>query len=884
MTASPNPVARQNDGGRFPWSRQPLFLAAAAFAAGILLGDHAWRPPMWWLGAAVVCAAAAALLLGRRLRLACGLALVALLCLGALSTAAPPAADPGAEAIAPFADGREVTVTAHVTRDGILRENPRGARQSLDLETESLSFEGASTPVRAGIRLTIYPAPDDEKADDDAVDDAAAPEPPVSPVYLYGQRLRFSTRLRQPRNFGNPGALDYARVLAQQGIAASASARADRVEPLSGFSGSRAALWRSQLRRGLRARLTALWGREDGALLAAMLIGERTFLDRQTRLDFQRTGVYHILVVSGMNVGILAFVVFWVLRRLRVNEAWTAVVTLLSASAYAYLTEGGIPILRATLMLGIYLGARLVYRDRAPLNAVGTAALLLLALDPRALFDAGFQLSFLAVVAIAGIGVPLLERTSEPYRRGLRQLDAVDYDVSLPPRVAQFRLDLRLVSGRLARFLGERLARWLLLGCGRAALGIYDVMVIAALMQVALALPMAYYFHRATVAGLPANIVVVTLVGVLMPAAIATLVLAELWAPLAWFPALLTGWTLHGITGSVRTLGGLRVAEFRIADPTLPAALAAAAALAYAIMVARRNRWLTASGLAALVATALWLAAVPPTPAAQQPGALEVTVLDVGQGDSILVVSPQGRTLLVDGGGSLGGQASEFDVGEAVVSPYLWSRGLTRLDAVALTHAHADHIGGLAAVLRNFRPRELWLGTNPATPALAALLDEAARQQVKVVHYAAGDRFEFGGTQVEVLAPPRDWQVTRRPRNNDSLALRLSLGATSVVLAGDAEQRIERFIAQSQAQPQADLLKVAHHGSATSTTPELLAAVHPRYGVISVGFRSPFGHPRPEVLARLQAARVATYRTDTQGAVSFYLDGRAVTVRLPAHR
>lgn len=877
MSASLNPAARRKYGGRFPWSRQPLFLAATAYAAGILLGGPVWRPPMWWLIATLVCATASALLLGRRLRIATGLALAALFFLGALSTAAPPSAHPGAEAIAPFADGREVTVTAHVVRDGILRENPRGARQSLDLESESVSFEGVPTALRAGIRLTIYPAPED---DYDSADDAA-PEPSVSPVYLYGQRLRFPTRLRLPRNYGNPGALDYRAVLAQQGIAAQASARADRVEPLSGFSGSRAALWRSQLRRGLRARLTALWGKEDGALLAAMLIGERTFLDRQTRLDFQRTGAYHVLVVSGMNVGILAFVVFWVLRRLRASESWAMAATLLLAAAYAYLTEGGIPILRATLILGLYLGARLVYRDRAPLNAVGAAALLLLALDPRALFDPGFQLTFLAVLAIAGIGVPLLERTSEPYRRALRFLESVDYDVSLPPRVAQFRLDLRLVAGRLARFLGERAAGWLLLGCSRAVLGIYDVLVIAALMQVALALPMAYYFHRATVVGLPANIIVVTLAGILMPAAIAALLLAELWAPLAWLPALVTGWTLHGITGSVRTLGGLRVAEFRIADPTLPAALAAAAALAYAILVARRNRWLAASALAALVAAALWVATVPPPPQLQ-PAALEVTVLDVGQGDSILVVSPNGRTLLVDGGGSLGGQAADFDVGEAVVSPYLWSRGLTRLDAVALTHAHADHIGGLGAVLRNFRPRELWLGTNPATPALTALLDEAARQQIRVVHYAAGERFDFGGAQVEVLAPPRDWQPAARPRNNDSLALRLSLGATAVVLAGDAEQRIERFIAEEH--PQADLLKVAHHGSATSTTPELLQAVRPRYGVISVGFRSSFGHPRPEVLARLQAARVLTYRTDTQGAVSLFLDGRTVTARLPAHR
>jgi competence protein ComEC len=860
----------------FPWSRQPLFLAAAAYAAGILWGSQIWRPPVWWLVAAVVCAVAAAFLIGRRLPVACGLALTALLFLGALSAAAPPAGDPGANQVAPFADGREVTVTAHVLRDGILHENPRGARQSLDVESETLTVEGATTPLRAGIRLTLYPAPEDE----DSAEEAA---PAEQPIYLYGQRLRFTTRLRLPRNFGNPGALDYRAVLAGQGIAAQASSRADRVEPLSGFSGSRFELWRSEAHRGLRRRLTALWGKEDGALLAAMLIGERTFLDRQTRLNFQRTGAYHILVVSGMNVGILAFVVFWVLRRLRLGELWAMGATLVLAAAYAYLCEGGIPILRATLMLGLYLGARLVYRDRAPLNAVGAAALILLVMDPRALFDAGFHLTFLAVIAIAGTGVPLLERTSESYRHGLRQLDTVEYDVALPPRVTQFRLDLRLVAERLARFFGDRGARWLVRGCAGAAIGVYDVLLISALMQVALALPMAFYFHRATVVGLPANIIVVSLAGMLMSAAIAALLLAEIWAPLAWLPALITKLALYGTTGSVRTLGGLRVAEFRVADPALPVALAAAAALAYAIVVARRNRWLAASGLVALVAAALWIAAPLAPPAAKSgPSALKVTVLDVGQGDSILVVSPQGRTLLVDGGGSLGGQAAEFDVGEAVVSPYLWSRGLTRLDAVALTHAHSDHIGGLAAVLRNFRPRELWLGANPMTPALAALLDEAARQKVKVVRYAAGDRFDFGGTQVEVLAPPRDWQVTTRPRNNDSLALRLSLGATSAVLAGDAEQRIERFIAAEH--PQADLLKVAHHGSATSTTPELLEAVHPRFGVISVGFRSSFGHPRPEVLARLQAARVTTYRTDTQGAVSFFLDGRSVTTRLPARR
>jgi competence protein ComEC len=147
-----------------------------------------------------------------------------------------------------------------------------------------------------------------------------------------------------------------------------------------------------------------------------------------------------------------------------------------------------------------------------------------------------------------------------------------------------------------------------------------------------------------------------------------------------------------------------------------------------------------------------------------------------------------------------------------------------------------------------------------------------------MVERREGERFAFGGTEIEVLAPPVNWQVAARPRNNDSLALYLTFGETAVLLPGDAERRIERHLTEHL--PRADLLKVAHHGSATSTTPELLTAVRPRFAAISVGFRSPFGHPKPEVLERLAERGVRTYRTDLHGAVTFYLDGRMVTPEL----
>jgi competence protein ComEC len=241
----------------------------------------------------------------------------------------------------------------------------------------------------------------------------------------------------------------------------------------------------------------------------------------------------------------------------------------------------------------------------------------------------------------------------------------------------------------------------------------------------------------------------------------------------------------------------------------------------------------------------------------------------------MLVVSPEGRTLLVDAAGALGPWQTEFDFGEDVVSPYLWARGITRLDAVAVTHPHADHAGGMRAVLANFRPRELWVGPMETTDLVRRLLHQASSRGTAVVHRAAGDEFALGSVRVRVLAPRAQLPASGRRKNDDSLVMLLTYGNSSALLEGDAEKPVERYLVESA--PRADLLKVAHHGSRTSTTPELLAAVQPRLAVISAGAHNRFGHPRPEVLERLAQAQVRTFRTDTAGAVTFYLDGSSVT-------
>jgi len=857
----------------------PALWIVAAFAAGIALAGlqpamPLLQPKVWLAFAGAALLAGFGLLLRSRSSSAWVLAIIAWTFLGAAAARLEPRPMPANHVIIMVAQHRVDTSEALRWR-GRLRQDPVrlpwGRRYELDLEEVEVAGEGI--PVAGGLRVSYFRSPE-------------APE--ALPVLRAGDRVEALVRARVPHNFGNPGAFDARGFLVRENIHLTGSLRSAELlhkldEPPPALA-HRMARARGRLLERLDALFAAAPGR--AAVLRAMLLGDRSFIDHERAEAFQKSAAYHVLVIAGLHVAALAGFALWAGRRLRFSPLASTVLTLAVLAGYVAIVEDRPPILRAALMGAIYLCARLLVRRVELLNTAAAAALLILVSRPSALADPSFQLSFLAVGTIGALAVPWIDRSSEPYRRALDHLSDSTRDGAHAPRAAQFRLDARAAAGWLGRRLPGRLAAraapLVTVPCA-GAFRLWEIFVLSFVLQIGMLPLLALYFHRVSLAGPLANIPAVLLTGVIVPIGFLTLGASMVWQALAGALAEVLGALVAALVASVEWFTRWAWASYRIPGP--PALLLAAFFAAMVLMAlalrSARGRWLLPAGV--LLATFSTAIAIYPFAPNLERGRLEVTVLDVGQGDSLFVAFPGGRTMLIDAGGALGvprssGARTGVDVGEQVVSQYLWYRGLKQLDVVALTHAHQDHLGGLGAVIENFRVRELWVGRDVASPAFQALLEHARARGVCVVHRLRGTTFTWEGVAGRVLWPDTSDEVPSA-KNNDSMVLRLEHGSLALLLPGDIEGPVERELLADGDPLAADFLKVAHHGSKTSTSAKWLAQVAPRTAAISVGENNTFGHPNSDVLERLRAAGVRVLRTDRDGAITALSDAQALRIR-----
>jgi len=747
-----------------------------------------------------------------------------------------------------------------------------------EIELSGVEFEGQLQSAQGGLRLSY----------------STHPGQPLPPELHAGDAITVLTEAKRPQVFRDEGAFDRQAYLAQQGIHLTATLRApqliERISSPAPTPGTRLA----RARRHLRDELDGLFADapQVAGVLRAMLLGDRSFVDRAESTDFQKTGVFHVLVIAGLHVGALAFALYWICRKLRLAPLWQALFTLTLLLSYIAVVEQRAPVLRATLMAAVVVLGGFFFRRLDLLNSAALAAMMLLIANPLTLRDSSFQLSFLAIGCIAGLAAPWLEKTVQPYARALRGWREVTRDAAHEPRAAQFRIDLRSVaqgiSSRLPQWLGKTAEDSLARGLS-FTFRVWELLVITLVLQAGMLPLMARDFHRITLSGPVVNLAAVPMTGVLVPLGFLALVTGLFWQPLGKIFAVPLAWLMELLLSIVRWFAHFPRWSYRIPGPPLwliviffGAAVFLAAMMRSKQSLGHKLAW---SMFAAWAACALAVA-IFPFGAQWSRGQLEVSVLDVGQGDSIFVVSPKGKTMLIDGGGAFGGFPGReshqgVDPGEEAVSPYLWSRGFQKLDVVALTHAHQDHLGGLTAVLENFHVGKLWIGREASTAALARLEELAREKKIPIEHELKGKTFSWDGVEGEFLWPEVSLQeIAPSAKNDDSLVLRLRFGKQSLLLPGDVEKESERAIlAENDANKlRADVLKVGHHGSKNSTMPEFLAAVQPRIGIISTGESNPYGHPSPALLERLESAGVRIYRTDRDGAVHVLTDGTRLEI------
>lgn len=798
---------------------RPAMLLTVALIAGIVIGERLPGYPV--IAAGILVIAAVGLIAGLRgqrpVRWSGMLAIVAAGYLAMLPWMSPGR---GPDHIVRFLD----TGTWQIQGTVVDTPSARHGRMRLIVETAALSRDTLVHSVRGRIRLTVMG------------------DVPLIP----GDRIIFTAKLRPFRNFNNPGGFDYRRYMAFKGIQGSAWTRAERLQRC----GSRPLPPASRLIQDARRHLARLIdgvASEDAdeakAVLKALVFGDRSGINDGLRERFNRAGAGHLLAISGLHVGIVAGVAFAGLRRLAGfipfllwrgwGRPWAAAATLLPVAAYGALAGMSPSTQRAVIMVTVFLAAIVLGREHDTLNTLAAAALAILAVFPPALFSISFQLSFAAVLAIV---------------YGLDRIDLAGPD--RPSR---------------RRRMGRRLATFVLV----------SALAIAGTTPVTL-----YHFNQTSLVGIAANLFLVPLVGFLVvPLGLLSALSASCCDLLASVGFRLSIDMLRLALAGVDFFAGFPFAAVQTVTPSL-IEIGLYYLAAWALLNLGRTTaapWVLALAVAMAGGDAIYWT----YQRFWQPE-LKVTAIDVGQGSATLMELPGGGVLLMDGGGYADNR--QFDMGRLVVARVLRHKKIASVDTLILSHPNADHLNGLIYIARHFGVRELWtngdINTTRGYADLMAACQEAGIV-VRTMHSRAGE-IDFGKVALTILHPSPEFfsqpeLIGQETRNNGSLVIKVVHGQTAFLITGDIMARAEKELVDRAGQDLAsNVLFAPHHGSRSSSSPELVAAVQPQVVVISAGAGNRFGFPHAEVIDRYRAAGCRTVCTAAHGAVVLRSDGRRI--------
>lgn len=754
----------------------------------------------------------------------------------------------------------------------------------------------------------------------------------------YGARIRIACHVHRDAGFRNPGVIDFRELLDRQAVDATATIKSFLlVERLDNKPVFIPLGWIYKQRVNLIARITRVFDFDTAAILNASLLGNDRYLSRAVADRFRTGGTFHVLVISGMHIGILGALMLWLMRRVtrKTWAQWLGATLLLWSYALAVGAETSV--VRAALMFSLLTLAPVLNRSwRAwdALNALGAAALILLAWSPQQLFSPSFQLTFIAVFALLAVAMPLIAKlkqtgewfptANEPHpprapRWWLMLSEALFWrakvwQVEQRRAVWRCRLVKTVWANRFERFGVQRLLRYVAIAC------------IASLCVQVVMLPLLIiYFHRFTPATILLNVWVEACILAMTATAFIALIMDLISHTLALPFVHLTESFSCAATYSVDPLTKLGLTDYRIAEYSGWSASVYVLYFALLlILIASLNAWnplhvptadikdhhranvkddyasnkrrlaLQVCALATLICLSLILAH--PLSAQYEAGRLRIDFLDVGQGDATLITAPDGTTILVDGGGRREidsspkavrdevGTLEAFDpdaprIGEAVVSEYLWARGISQVDYLIATHADTDHMQGLTDVARNFNVRAAFVGRmsngDKDFDSLKRVLD---LRSVPLSVLSTGDELRFEKIKINVLSPLNS-AVLAKKTNNDSVVLQVEFGNRKVLLTGDVEAEIEASLANNKTVDlRADVVKVAHHGSKTSSIASFVQRVGARIAVIPVGLRSPYNHPDKFVSGRWRASGAQVLTTGECGTITVTTNGNDLRV------